>query len=131
MVPQTEWMTLPLEGCRMKTIVIFGNGKDSEMVLEPRNEQLRPYRIPVRDPEIAIEIDGKVRTEIFNDGSDADLGVRYLPQEDLVFDRCRLEAIEEHPWNADPMEETNSSGEIEIHWLFEWASIRVARGTRS
>ncbi len=127
-----QWKTLPLEGHRLKKIAIFGNGKDSELTLEAKEEDLPRYCITVRDPTFTVEIDGKLRTEIFNDGADTCLGVRYLPREELLFETCRIEDV---PAIEDPElfgyspedERPDRHGVVHLNWLVGYAEIRVIR----
>jgi hypothetical protein len=127
---------LRVEGHLMKEIVIFGNGKDSELFLEADEDDVPTYRIAVRDPGLVVEIDGKVRTEVFNDGHDPYLGVRYLPQEPMVFDVCRIEdppADDEYDDGfARSLEEVDFRGEIKPGYMISGAEIRLCpKGRRA
>ena len=51
-----------LEGRPVKEIVVFGNGKDTELTLVGKGENLPYYQITARDPAIEIEIDVGGRT---------------------------------------------------------------------
>ncbi|MCP4548603.1 MAG: hypothetical protein GY835_19275 [bacterium] len=106
--------------------MIFGNGKDSELILVADDDTAPVYRIAVRDPDVSVEIEGKVRTEVFNDGHDPYLGIRYLPQEPLVFEVCRIEDPGGDEYFLESLEEVNARGEIEPSWMIRAASIRLS-----
>jgi len=120
-------LTLRLEGRPVKEVVVFGNGKDSELILTA-DDDAPVYRITVRDPKVSVDIDGKVLTEVFNDGHDPYLGIRYLPREPLVFEVCRIEGPGKRPDLRRSLEKVNGRGEIEPAWMIARATIRLAAG---
>ena len=86
--------TLPLTGALLAELSLHGNGKDclfSFVTESPR----RRVRIEMRDPRLAIEVDGRVLIESFSHG-DRDLGVRYRPLEEL-----RIATFELNLCNSD------------------------------
>ena len=121
-----EGIRLILEGRPVKEIVVAGNGKNTKLTLVGKGEDLPYYQIPACDPRIEIEIDGKVRTEIFSEG-DPYLGIRYLPAEELVYAQCRIENI---PFKRKEdfeksLQEVGRRGQIEVGWMITRAWIRL------
>jgi hypothetical protein len=45
-------------------------------------------RFSMMDPAIEIDLQGRARAVVFNDGSDVELGVRILPVEPLRVEQC-------------------------------------------
>jgi len=73
---------LPVEGALFKELRVFGNGKDCCIRMQTTDPDCAVH-FEMRDPAFQIDLQGKVQSIIFNDGSDAHLGVRYLPLEPL------------------------------------------------
>ena len=73
---------LPVEGALLKELRVFGNGKDCCVRMQTTEPDCALH-FDMQDPDFQIDLQGKVQTIIFNDRSDKDLGVRYLPKEPL------------------------------------------------
>ena len=66
--------TLPLAGALLVELSLHGNGKDCLFSLVTASPSRR-VRIEMRDPRLAIEIDGRVSSESCSN-ADRELGVR-------------------------------------------------------
>lgn len=73
---------LPVEGALLKELRVFGNGKDCCIRMQTTDPNCAVH-FEMQDPTFQIDLQGRVQTVIFNDRSDTQLGVRYLPKERL------------------------------------------------
>ena len=73
---------LPLEGGLLKELRVFGNGKRRYVRIET-TEPEGEVEFLMMDPAIEIDLQGKARSLVFNDGSDVELGFKVLPMESL------------------------------------------------
>jgi hypothetical protein len=73
---------VPLEGGLLKELTVFGNGKRCSVRMET-TEPAGKVRFSMRDPVIEMDLRGRTRAIVFNDGSDVHLGFRILPVEPL------------------------------------------------
>jgi hypothetical protein len=73
---------LPLEGGLLKELRVFGNGKRCYVRIET-TEPEGEVNFLMMDPVIEIDLQGKARALVFNDGSDTELGFKVLPMEPL------------------------------------------------
>ena len=91
---------LPAEGALLKELRVFGNAKDCCVRMET-TEPEGAIHFDMRDPTFEIDLQGRVRSVIFEEGSDVDLGVRYLPLEALRVERF----VVDYPGADDAWEE--------------------------
>ena len=85
-----EWKRLPIEGSIVEEIKVFGNGKDCEVTVTIQ-EPARVVQFTMRDPNLEIALQGRIKTVIFNEGHDSYLGTRYIPLEKAQLEVCAVE----------------------------------------
>ena len=76
------WKKLPIEDSIVDEVRVFGNGKDCEVTIKTK-EPKRVVQFMMRDPNLEIDLQGRIKTVIFSDGDEMCLGTRYLPLENV------------------------------------------------
>ena len=77
---------LPIEGALLKELRVYGNAKDCCIRVET-TEPDGTLHFDMGDPTFQIDLQGRVQSVIFEDRSDTELGVKYLPMEPLRVER--------------------------------------------
>lgn len=96
-----------LEGGLLKELRIFGNGKNCCVRLET-TEPEGTVHFDLMDPVVEIDLQGKVRSTVFNDRSDVELGFKVLPMEPLRVQRFVVDyAGTDSKWKED-LEDTRA-----------------------
>jgi hypothetical protein len=125
-VVQFMWKSLPVNQERLKEIVFFGNGKDCWARIASTE---KVCQFEVSDPAVEIIISGQIKTEVFNDGSDMDLGIRYLPLEKLRIALCEID----FPGSEDEWQESLERAQQHsdfLHWAISGIRIHLKLETQ-
>ena len=84
-----NWKKLPIENHLLKEMVISGNGKDCELIIRTKEQDIE-VSFAMRDPRLVVDISGNIITESFNYG-DSDLGLKYLPAEEILIELAEID----------------------------------------
>jgi hypothetical protein len=118
---------IPIEGALLKELRVFGNGKDCCIRLETSEPDVTVH-FDMRDPAFEIDLQGRVQTVIFNEGSDRDLGVKYLPME-----RLRVQSFvvdypgTQHAWQT-VLKAIREGNEDPFDWMLDTAKLKLVPG---
>ena len=119
-----NWKKIPVDNNLLKEMSLSGNGKDSEFTLKTQDEEMEIY-FTMRDPRLVVDIQGNMITESFNYG-DIDLGVRYVPQEEIVIVSMEIDFPgDEEDW-AKSLNRLNSGQSEFLGWMIDRAKIVLA-----
>lgn len=83
------WKKLPIENLDFRSMTISGNGKRCQLSIKASLPEVAVC-FEMTDPTLSVEINGRVTTKSFNYG-DTDLGINYLPLEELVISAAEID----------------------------------------
>lgn len=122
------WKKLPIENYLLKELIISGNGKDCELSIRTKDQE-RKVSFTMRNPRLVVDIKGDIISETFNYG-DSDLGVKYLPNEDIVIELAEIY----FPGDEDEWIESLNrfkKGDYEfIEWTINKAKIKLTKSKK-
>ena len=118
---------LPLEGSTFKQLTVYGNAKDCEMTISTEDPDFE-VQFLMRDPDVQLDIQGRVKSSIFERGDDPYLGVEYVPLEKLKLQKCVVDYEEEegdeYGWQ-EIVEWIRQGRKDPIGWMIDGARLEI------
>ncbi len=115
---------IPIEGSVLKEIKIYGNAKDCDVTVKTKNPDREVY-LEMRDPELQIELQGKFKTAIFDEGEDKYIGIRYLPLEDTKLEIFEIDYPSTDAGWQECLEHFQNGQRDFLDWGIDYANLKL------